>query len=87
MKVFHRSILKRSFFSARKPNLTKYRDGPNMINFEREIRDAAFDSDVPPMKVMSGENEQERDVFVHSRRPLKNWIKSISLLASFEIKN
>jgi hypothetical protein len=36
----------------RKPNITKHRDGPNMINFEKEVRDGAFDSDVPPMKVI-----------------------------------
>jgi hypothetical protein len=41
----------------RKPNITKQRDGPNMINFEKEIRDGAFDSDLPPMKVIIYENE------------------------------
>ncbi|CAF1151697.1 unnamed protein product [Rotaria sordida] len=33
-----------------KPNITKQRNGPNMVNFEKEIRDGAFDPDVPPMK-------------------------------------
>ncbi|CAM4757594.1 unnamed protein product [Rotaria magnacalcarata] len=32
------------------PNISKQRNGPNMVNFEKEIRDAAFDTDVPPMK-------------------------------------
>lgn len=36
----------------RKPNITKHREGPNLINFEKEVRDAAFDEEVPPLKVM-----------------------------------
>lgn len=36
----------------REPNITKERAGPNMVNFEQEIRDGAFDSDVPPLKVI-----------------------------------
>jgi hypothetical protein len=35
-----------------KPNITKQRHGPNMINFEKEIRGGAFDPDIPPMKVI-----------------------------------
>ncbi len=35
-----------------KPNITKHRDGPNMVNFEKEIRDGAFDSELPPMRVI-----------------------------------
>lgn len=46
---FHRKLF-RSI--GRKANISKHRDGPNMINFEKEIRDAAFDEDVPPLKVM-----------------------------------
>ena len=38
-------------FPFRKPNITKDRSGPNMINFEKEIRDGAFDSEVSPMRV------------------------------------
>lgn len=34
-----------------KVNISKRRDGPNMVNFEKEIRDsAAFDPNVPPLK-------------------------------------
>jgi hypothetical protein len=44
-------------FFVSKPNLTKQRDGPNMINFEREVRDGAFDSNVAPMKVMISKDE------------------------------
>jgi len=40
-----------TFICSRKVNITKQRNGPNMVNFEREIRDSAFDPDVPPMKV------------------------------------
>jgi hypothetical protein len=36
----------------RNPNITKQRDGPNMINFEKEMRDGAFDQDTPPMQVI-----------------------------------
>ncbi len=48
-EISYLQLLGMDFF--RKPNITKHRDGPNMINFEKEIRDGAFDSDVPPMKV------------------------------------
>jgi hypothetical protein len=35
-----------------KPNIAKQRNGPNMINFEKEMRDGAFDQDTPPMQVI-----------------------------------